>query len=212
MDPIWKQQKLAQYNKDIMHLTEINLYPEITNNDTIIIKLDAVDDDSNDYKETTGVHFMDEKTLILGDEDNNAILIFLPCDDEKVRTRSITKNMHVINKFCFDSNSVIHNKHEIVPMPNHLKSVIINYNTVINNFISRNISVDFLDNNYKQGGMHPLKDMKRHHEWIPEYRTHIKVERINMCKSCGNKAHKNCCASYDPKNRVRTTMVIGWHQ
>jgi hypothetical protein len=219
MDPRWKEQKLKRYNEEVIHLIERDLYPIITGDDKIIVKLNAVDDDSNDYKDKTGVHFMDEPTLIIGDKDNNALLVFERGEVQaKHITKHITKNMHIINKFCFDLDSIIHKRHEIAPMPVHLKSVIINnyinYNPIINNFQSctlSNISVDFFERNYKRGGMYPLEDMKRHPEWIPEYRKQVEVKRIDMCKSCGQKFVKGCCINYNPKNRSMKTMVIGWH-
>ena len=186
------------------------MFPKI---DKIIIKLDAVDD--NDYKNKTGVHFMDEETLIIGDNNNNVYLVF-DKEDETITTKNITKHMHVIRQYYYDYNSIIHKKHEVTPMPAHLQIIIINNNVtnITNNLQSVYISnnVDFFEKNYKKGGMYALEDMKRHPEWIPEYRKCIEVKRMNMCKSCNNSAHKGCCANYDYNNRTMKTMVIGWHK
>jgi hypothetical protein len=62
-----------RYNDDVLYLTKNGMFPVV---DKTIIKIDAVDDNCNDYKDKTGVHFMDEETLILGDENNNVYLVF----------------------------------------------------------------------------------------------------------------------------------------
>ena len=74
---MWKQ-----YNNDVMYLIEHGLFPVVNKT---IIKIDAVDDNSNDYKDKTGIHFMNEKTLIIGDDDNNVYLVFEK-DNEVITT------------------------------------------------------------------------------------------------------------------------------
>ena len=123
--------------------------------------------------------------------------------------------MHVLNNYCYDNRSVIHKKHEVTPVPIHLKSLIIN-NTITNNF-NVNISdcttgICFFETNYKRGGMYPLVDMRQHPEWIPGYRKHVEVKRITICRSCKKRSIKECCPEYSSKNRTMQTMVIGWHK
>ena len=228
---------INRYNDDVRYLTENGMFPIVNKT---IIKIDAVDDTNNDYKEKTGVHFMDEETLILGDENNNVYLVFEKID-KLLTTKNITKNVHAIDNYRYCQGSIIHKKHEVTPVPIYLKYIIIN-NTIINNFHSLNISnnqfdihqlvqknrsasasggsavilayiavksrtsthvseleraevsassprlnLNFLENNYTRGGMCPLVDMRQHPEWVPEYRKHVEVKRINICKSCRNR-------------------------
>ena len=209
-----------RYNDDVLYLTKNGLFP-IT--DKTIIKIDAVDDNCNDYKDRTGVHFMDEETLILGDENNNVYLVFEK-NDELATTKNITKRLHAIDNYRYCQGSIIHKKHEVTQMPIHLKSIIIN-NTIINNFQSLNISnststkkktdfseLGFLEKNYRRGGMCPLVDMRQHQEWVPIYRKHVEVKRITICRSCRKRFIKGCCSEYSSKNKTMQTMVIGWHK
>jgi hypothetical protein len=200
-----------RYDNDVMYLIEKGLFPVV---DKTIIKIDAVDDDSNDYKDKTGVHFMNEDTLILGDDSNNVYLVFEK-EDEVVTTKSFAEHVHVIDSYCYDQGSIIHKKHEVTPAPVHLKSLIIN--NITNNFQSVSISdcapdIGFLENNFKRGGMHPLVDMRQHPEWVPGYRKHIEVKRVTICKSCRKRFIKGCCPKYSSNNKTMQTMVIGWHK
>ena len=206
-----------RYNDDVLYLTKNGLFPVV---DKTIIKIDAVDNNCNDYKDRTGVHFMDEETLILGDENNNVYLVFEKNDD-LVTTKEITRNVHAINNYRYCQGSIIHKKHEVTPVPIHLKYIIIN-NTIINNFQSLNISnntsetdlseLGFLKKNYRRGGMCPLVDMRQHPEWVPGYRKLVEVKRITICRSCRNRFIKGCCPEYNSKNKTMQTMVIGWHK
>ena len=87
---------------------------------------------------------------------------------------------------------------------------------MVNNFNALKISdeedLEFLRRNYKPGGIYPLKEMRKHPEWMPEYRYKIKIRKMHICKSCGNKWVKDCCIYYSQKNRKVLTMVIGWHK
>ena len=172
-----------RYNDDVLYLTKTGLFPVV---DKTIIKIDAVDDNCNDYKDKTGVHFMDEETLILGDESNNVYLVFEK-DDELVTTQKITRRVHAIDNYRYCQGSIIHKKHEVTPMPIHLKSIIIN-KTIINNYSYTECQIQslnstptqkdvsesgFLEKNYKRGGMCPLVDMRQHPEWVPGYKKHV---------------------------------------
>ena len=208
-----------RYNNDVLYLTKQGLFPVVKKT---IIKIDAVDDNCNDYKDRTGIHFMDEETLILGDEDNNVYLVFEK-DDKLVTTKNITKRVHAIDNYHYCQGSIIHKKHEVAPMPIHLKSIIIN-NTIINNYSYTespgqylNTRTDashsgFLEKNYNRGGMCPLVNMRQHPEWVPGYRKHVEVKRITICKSCRSRFIKGCCPEYSSNNKMMQTMVIGWQK
>ena len=71
---------------------------------------------------------------------------------------------------------------------------------------------DFIERNYKPGGMCPIKEMKSHPQWIPEFRREVETTRINACKFCKGKWVKGCCPRHTTNSRTMTTMVIGWHK
>jgi hypothetical protein len=212
---MWKERMIERYNEDVAYLAERGLFPVI---DKTIIKLDAVDDNSNDYKDKTGVHFMEEDTLILGDNDNNNVYLVFEKEDE-IGVHSITGHMHVTGEHRYGLGSFIHKKRDIIPMPTHLRLIIVNniVTNITNNFQSVNISSNttsggnFFERNYQRGGMYPLVDMRRHPEWVPGYRKHIEVKRVNICKSCKKRFIKGCCPGYRADNKTMQTMVIGWH-
>ena len=76
----------------------------------------------------------------------------------------------------------------------------------------QNIFEIFMHRFYNKGGMVPIKNVKMHPEWTKEYETCITTKRVNMCKSCKNRAHKGCCSEYSSSNRVMIKMVIGWSE
>ena len=69
---------------------------------------------------------------------------------------------------------------------------------------------DFFSKNYKQGNYYRFADMKRHPDWISEYKNQVKTKKINICKSCRKRFLKGCCSEYDKKNRSTVTMVVDW--
>jgi hypothetical protein len=127
-----------------------------------------------------------------------------------------------MDKYDYNPESFIRKRHEPVKIPGYLRLLIIIENkiNITNNVINKSNALrisepsgveDFLEINYKRGGMYPLVEMKRHPEWRPRYRYVIITERVNICKSCKQKSAKNCCSEYSQKNRSKVTMVIGWH-
>ena len=201
---MWAERK---YNEDVLYLRQRGLLPVVNKT---IIKVCAVNDDSNNYKETTGEHFMDEQTLILGDNKNNVYLVF-DKDNGLVTTNNVAEHVHVVDRYHYQLGSIIHNKHEVAPLPTHLRAVFINNSVthITNNFGTMNISDDkiatcFLETHYVRGGMCCLIDMKRHPEWIPTYKRYVTTKRINMFL-------KNCCSEYSLHNKTMRTMVVGWH-
>jgi len=72
------------------------------------------------------------------------------------------------------------------------------------------VSSDFFSVNYTKGGVIPIKEVRNHPEWKPEYEKLVQVKRVHMCKSCKSKAQKGCCPLYSPKNRVMIKVIVGW--
>jgi len=215
---MWEERKKKKYEDELGYI--LNLFTSYTI-EGIIIKIDASEDGDSDYKEKTGVNFLEEETLILGDDDNDAFLIFRKEKDKVASTKDITKNIHVINSYNFESGSIIHKKCRPAKVPNHLRAhlALVNvniYNNIVNNFNNMKISPegeeDFFSKNYKKGGMCSLKQMKRHPEWKDEYENKIETKRVHICKSCKGKWMKDCCEDYSRKNRVMLKMVVGWQE
>lgn len=86
-----------------------------------IIKIDATDDGGADYEEIFGKNFLEEETLILGDDDNNVYLVFRKEEDETVVAKDITKNLHIVDKCTYDNGSHIHKRYPPANIPAHLK-------------------------------------------------------------------------------------------
>ena len=207
----WVERKKRRYKEELEYIRIF--FPSVV--EGTIIKIDASEDGGFEYEEKTGVNFLEEKTLILGDSDNNAFLVFKK--EKGVATKDITNSVHVIDKYDFDPESIIHKKREPSEIPKHLKIYITIVN-VMNNNNNLNVTKNsrkndtFLERNYRRGGMCSLKQIKRHPEWREEYRNEIKTKRVHICKSCGKEWMKKCCKEYSQENRVMWMMVIGWHE
>lgn len=73
-------------------------------------------------------------------------------------------------------------------------------------------SIEFLIKNFKEGGTMPIKDMTTHPDWKQKYRHQIKTKRVHTCIWCKLKAQNGCCDKYSSEDRIKVTMVVGWHQ
>ena len=69
---------------------------------------------------------------------------------------------------------------------------------------------DFLSENYNQGGMIPLKEVRKHPNWRKENEKDLEIKLVHLCKSCGAKGIRGCCSKYHRANRTTTMMLIGW--
>jgi hypothetical protein len=63
---------------------------------TVTIKLDASDDPDKEYMNKFGVNFLDEETLIIGDDMNNVLLVYQ--DENKVVAKDLTSLIHVLSR------------------------------------------------------------------------------------------------------------------
>ena len=204
-----------------------NDYCEWSN--TVTIKLDASDYSDVEYKNKFGVDFMDENTLIVGDEMNNVLLVYQ--DKDRVITKNITPMIHVLNKLRMTPECIVHKMLQPSETPLHVKINLnfiqnnIQNNTIQNNFNNLRVSptctdnaqcikphYDFFEKNFRRGGMMPVKEMKMHPEWKTEYIGQVNLKDFNMCKSCKKRAFSGCCPKYSASNRIKVRMVLGWHQ
>ena len=85
--------------------------------DTVTIKLNASDHSDNEYTDKFGVNFLDEDTLIIGDEMNNVLLVYQ--NEDKVVTRNVTSLIHVLNKLCLTPHCIVHKEKEPAEVPPH---------------------------------------------------------------------------------------------
>jgi len=200
----------------------------------LIIKIKPCDGGNTDYKEKTGVDFLDENTLILIDENDNVLLVFKE-EEHKIKTNRITDTVHILDKYEFNPETIIRKKCVPAQVPGHLMDHLVFYQVHSMIDLPNNNSVDnggsetkeeifrkeylevasekkanFFSKYYKEGGMCSLKEMKKHPMWKDEYRNNLKVERVHMCKSCKQQWLKGCCEEYSRKNRIMWQMVIGW--
>lgn len=197
---------------------------------TVTIKLDASDDSDKEYRKKFGVNFMDEDTLIIGDDMNNVLMVYQ--DDNKVVTEDLTSLIHVLDKLCITPQCIIHKRSEPSKAPPHIKinltfvqnniqnaNTIQNAHTIQNNFAKLQVSSTdintaqcYLENYFKRGGICSLKKISRHPEWKAVYRDEIETKKLNICKSCEQRWLKGCCENYSRTNRTIWVMVIGWHE
>ncbi len=112
---------------------------------TVTIKLDASDDSDREYRKKFSVNFMDEDTLIIGDDMSNVLMVYQ--DENKVITEDITSLIHVINKLCITPQCIIHKEMEPSKTPPHIK---INLNFVQNNIQNANTvqNANTIQNNF----------------------------------------------------------------
>ncbi len=97
------------------------------------MKLDASDNLDREYKKKFGVNFMDEDTLIIGDDMNSVLMVYQ--DENDVVTEDITSLIHVLNRLCITPQCIIHKRMEPSKTPPHIK---INLNFVQNNIQNAN--------------------------------------------------------------------------
>lgn len=193
---------------------------------TITLKLDA--GYSKEYTKKFGVDFMNEETLILGDDINNTLMVYQ--DEDKVLPEKVASMIHVLNKLCITPKCVVHKKMEPAKVPPHIKvnlnfiqnntqNNILNVGTIQNNFADLHVSPpgqntlqSYLDTYFTKGGTIPIKQLSRHPEWKKAYRDIVTTRNIDICKSCQKRFLKGCCANYSKTNRTTHVMVIGWHE
>ena len=194
---------------------------------TVTIKLDASDDPDKEYKKKFGVNFMDEDTLIIGDDMNNVLMVYK--DEDKVVKEDMTSLVHVLNTLRLTPQCIVHEKMGPSETPPHIKinlnfniqnaNTIQNAHTIHNNFADLRVSpasIDtaqcYLEAYFKRGGMCSLKKVSRFPEWKTVYRGEIETKKLNICKSCEQRWIKGCCENYSRTNRTIWVMVIGWHE
>jgi len=85
----------------------------------IIIKIIPSDDGNLEYKEKTGKKFMEENTLILGDKEYNIFLVFKE-EEYRVKTNRIANTVHIMDRYEFNKDSIIHKMEEPVQVPDYL--------------------------------------------------------------------------------------------
>ena len=182
----------------------------------IVVKIDATDDENNDYNKVTGTNIFDEDTLIVGDNENNVFIVFENRSSIMFVDKSISNDVHIKNTTLYNADWVIHKKKQPAQAPVHI-SMHITY--VQNNFYQLsnnnshvcNLSHPLVTTENKQGsynvnGMMSLKEAKRSPNWNIIKPTTV-VKHINVCKTCKQYSRVGCCLHYSASNRVEIKMV-----
>lgn len=195
--------------KDKRYLESI--FPDIYKIEGIILKLN-VDIGYNNYIAKFGDP-LKINTLILADTDNSVIIIFKT--DKRSIVRHMTKEVIVMKSYSYDNDTIILKRVSPEPVPTELEKHIfdINPSDIIKQFEGLTVKPsiqDFLDKYYVEGGMASFRQMKALPEWIEEWRNHLEIKAVQMCRSCGKRAIKGCCDKYKATNRKTIFMVIGW--
>ena len=162
-----------------------------------------------------------ENTLVVGDDEHNLKVCFKG-GDNIVTKRTIFEGVDVIPYFNYTTQCVIHKKEKPADVPQYMINVIFQ-NNITNNInitqdfnqklqLSASETDDFMSRFYRKGGIMPLATARKNSEWMPKYKADLTTQVLHRCKSCGNKAHKGCCADYSTKNRLKTVMIIGWSE
>lgn len=86
---------------------------------TVTIKFDASDNLDKEYRKKFGKNFMDEDTLITGDDTNNVLMVYQ--DENKVVAEDITSLIHVLNKLRITPQCIVHKRIEPSKTPPHVK-------------------------------------------------------------------------------------------
>jgi hypothetical protein len=152
----------------------------------------------------------------MGDDDNNVMLFFQPSDKPVVK--KIVKGVTVLTKYKYTKDVFIHKQIAPTEVPERLEKYIFDFTVErISNIMSivdlnKRPIEHFLENNYERGGMIRLKSMIVNPLWRNEYKSELHIKKMQICKSCGNKALKGCCGEYSARNRVPLSMVIGWSE
>jgi hypothetical protein len=70
----------------------------------------------------------------------------------------------------------------------------------------------FLAKYYKKDsdGVVSIKDVKGKQGYKDEYGEILNIKQIPVCKKCGKKWRKGCCAGYGQNSRTARVMVLGW--
>ncbi len=172
----------------------------------------------NNYVTAFGNPF-DESTLIVGDTENNLVVCF---KGDLPARRQILDRVSVVPYFDYTRKCIIHKKQKPADVPQYLINVIFQNNITNNINITEDFTQrlqlgasnaeNFMSRFYCRGGTMPLATARSNSEWMPEYKAALTIKTLNMCKTCGNKAHKRCCPSYSTENRSKTVMILGWSE
>lgn len=103
----------------------------------------------------------------------------------------------------------IYRRREPAEVPTRLKELVVDADCA---GCTSDDSTAFLTANFVEGGIMPIKDMIAHPDWKQKYRHQLKTKRVHMCIWCKLQAQKECCDKYCSEDRIKVTMVVGWHQ
>jgi len=191
-----------------------------------IIKIKATErgEGIEQFKEIFDVNPLQEKTFVYGDDDNNIYLCYSRY--REIPDMNLTDKVSVVKSVKLDVNGVVRKSFSPTVVPKYIKKTIKLEGKVISKqgyiedeFVDKinNLGVsdhaEFFEGNFQRGRVYNLKDIRKNKKWKCEYEKHCHIKRVNICKSCEQKAKggKNkCCEKYHEKNRKALLTIVNW--
>ncbi len=131
--------------KDLQYVR--SLFDNTTNVSGTVLKLD-VDNGFTNYKDKIG-NPMNEKTLIVGDENNNVLLVFK--QHQELVPVKVFDGVNIISRFQYKDGYLLHRKQQPTDVPLRIVNIVMQQNNVYNannfKFITKNTTNKF--NNLK---------------------------------------------------------------
>ena len=150
--------------------------------------------------------------------------------DSHTGVRVIFDGVRIIHHLKYGNECILHKRKEPTDVPTHILNIVVQNNVyqtnnftenTTNNFNNLNLnskekvekthntdyshtkcaSEAFMHRFYKEGGMVPIKDLKKRAEWDNKYETYLITKKIHVCKSCKGKATRTLCV------RVRAAVL-----
>ena len=175
----YRKQKDLQYIK--------NLFDNTTNVSGTVLKLD-VDKGFTNYKNKIG-NPMSEKTLIVGDENNNVFIIFKQHQElvpnSHTGVRVVFDGVNIIPSLKYKDEYILHKKQQPTDVPLRIVNIVMQQNNVYNTnnfkFVTKNTTNNYSDNLcFNNSGL--IDEKKEHIHYSPN-------KEYTLCLSSNNMNH-----------------------
>ena len=122
-----------------------SLFDNTTNVSGTVLKLD-VDKGFTNYKDNIG-NPMNENTLIVGDENNNVLLVFK--QHQELVPAKVFDGVNIISRLKYEDEYILHKKQQPTDVPLHIVNIVMQQNNVYNTnnfkFITKNTTNNYSD-------------------------------------------------------------------
>jgi hypothetical protein len=126
----YRKQKDLQYVKSLFNNTR--------NVSGMVLKLD-VDKGFTNYKDNIG-NPMNEKTLIVGDENNNVLLVFK--QNQEIVPVKVFDGVNIISRFQYKDEYILHRKQKPTDVPLRIINIVMQQNNI--NWLKRMLKLEKL--------------------------------------------------------------------